>query len=238
MNVQRVLLATGSLVVIALVIIIVIQYRQLERFMDITRKRNLTGTTLEKKHEVLDAAMCESECKKNPACKAAVIKRDGKCLLKSTVGRMVRDENASALRFPCEIYDGTDFQGRGISLDEGSYDLTDLEMKGLRNNKARSIKILKGYKVTIYNGRAFGGRQFTFTTSQPDLGVVIRDGSKNPPRTWADALTSIMVAKDDGISAPNAVPIQSVPTLNAASIINRGTPAPAPAHLAATMFRK
>ena len=196
MNVQRVLLATGSLVIIALVIIIVVQYRQLEHFMVIRRKRNLTGRTLEKKSEILDAAMCESECKKNPACKAAVIKRNGRCLLKSTVGKSRRDVNATLLRFPCEIYDGTDFRGRGISLDVGRYNLTDLQMKGMRNNTARSIKIMRGYKVTVYNARAFAGRQVTFTMSQPDLGVVIRDGSKNPPLMWADALTSVVVEED------------------------------------------
>jgi hypothetical protein len=196
MNVQRVLLATGSLVVIALVIIIVIQYRQLEHFMDITTKKNLTGSMLNEKRDVLDAAMCESECKKNPACKAAVIKRNGRCILKSTVGNEIDDMNSTALRFPCEIYNGTDFRGRGISLDVGRYNLADLQMKGMRDNTARSIKIMRGYKVTVYNARAFAGRQVTFTMSQPDLGVVIRDGSVNPPLMWADAISSIVVEKD------------------------------------------
>lgn len=228
MNVQRVLLATGSLVVIALVIIVVIQYRQLEHFMDITKKMNLTGEMLEEKREILDAALCESECKKNPACKAAVINRDGRCLLKSTIGNLVGDENASALRFPCEIYDGTDFQGRGISLDVGRYDFSDLQNRGLRNNTTRSIKILRGYKVTVYNAKGFGGRNATFTISQPDLGVVIRDGSKKIPLTWADALTSIVVEQDNGMRMPMKTSTVSPPAVPT-SMINRRTPAPAPA---------
>ena len=195
MNLQRVLLASGSLLVIGLVIIIVIQYRNMEHFMEIQTKQRMRGKNLPPTDDVLDISMCEDRCKANPECKAATIKSNGRCTLKSTVGKAIPDERYSSLRYPCEIYDSTNFKGNGIYLDVGRYDKTELEMKGLKNNTARSIRLMPGYKITVYNAAGFSGRKVTFNTSQNNLGTSVRYGRKNPSLTWENALTSVEIEK-------------------------------------------
>jgi len=196
MNLQRVLLASGSILLIGLVIIVVIQFRNMEHFMEIQKNQRVRGKNLPAINEVLDITMCQKRCKKDPNCRAATIKSNGRCRLKSTIGTTVPDERYSSLRYPCEIYDSTDFIGNGVYLDVGKYNLTRLRRKGLNNNSASSIRLLPGYKITIYNGHEFNGRRTTFNTSQTNLNSSIRDPSKTPPLTWMDAISSVLVEKD------------------------------------------
>lgn len=193
-NLKRVLIAVAALVIIALVIIIILQYRRLEHFMIMNNDSDLSGTTM-RSVDNLDAAQCESECKKDPACKAAVFKNDGTCLLKSTIGLPIEGTNSSSLMFPCELYDEAEFGGKGIPIDAGRYTLTDLQQRGYNDKSLTSFKLSDGYKITIYEKNGFGGSFVSFTTSQPDLGVVVRDPRTEPSIKWNNAVSSIIVDK-------------------------------------------
>ncbi len=193
-NLTRVLVATAALVIIALVVVIILQYRRLEHFMVVRDGHDISGTTL-RTVENQDLATCESECKKDPSCKAAVLKSDGNCLLKSTIGLPLQDTNSSALVFPCELYDDIEFNGRGVPIDTGRHTLTDLQQKGYTDKSLKSLKLMDGYKITIYEKNGFGGSHVSFTTSQPDLGVVVRDHRTEPSIKWTNAASSIVLEK-------------------------------------------
>lgn len=195
MNLQRVLLASGSLVIISLVIIVVIQYKKMEYFMVIQEKQKVLGKSLPAINKVLDNAKCEERCKANPKCKAATIKSNGRCTLKSTIRDTIIDERYASIRYPCELYSGTNFEGRGIYLDVGEYDNTDLEKKGVRNGELRSFKLIRGYFVVLYDQPGFSGNRISFNTSKTDLNTILRDTNMDPPLTWINAIRSIKIVK-------------------------------------------
>jgi hypothetical protein len=193
-NLQRVIVAATSLIIIGLVVIIVLQYRRIENFMNIDKNTDLFGKTIsemEKKY----ASSCEAECKKNPACTAAVIKDDGTCLLKSTIGEQIQDATSAAIRYPCELYDDIEFRGKGITIDIGRYNLSDLQKKGYSDKSLKSIKLRDGYKITVYDKNGFSGNDVSFTTSQPDLSVIIRDPRPEPTIKWDKAVSSIILQR-------------------------------------------
>lgn len=195
-NFTRIFIAIIAFIILSLVIIVILQNKQLEHFaMLLDENITLTGTTVKTLPE-LDMAQCDDECKKNPACVAATIKSGEKgCWLKSTIGTTVSDNIMSSLRFPCELYDKIEFNGKGIGLDVGKYTLSDLQMKGYTEKSLRSIKLRDGYKVTIYDKDAFGGLSVNFTTSQPDLQIIVRDPSVEPSKRWSNAVSSVVVDK-------------------------------------------
>jgi hypothetical protein len=194
MNFQRVLLAIGSIIIVGLVLVIVLQQKRLEQFMTIQEGTTLTGKTLSMM-EGKTPAMCETECKRTSDCKAAVIRKDGTCMLKSTIGNPMLDKSMSSLRFPCELYDGIEFHGSSIMLEQGDYDLTDLEKKGYKDKALMSIRVQDGYRVTLYDKRGFSGNFVSFTASQPDLGVVVRDASTDQKLLWSNAVSSLVIEK-------------------------------------------
>lgn len=193
-HLQRVLIATASLVIVALVLIVFLQNRRLEQFMTQQKDMDMTGDTLLTIDNV-DATQCELECQKNPACKAAVVKNKNTCVLKSTLGVPVQNMTSMSLRFPCELYDDIEFQGKGVPLDVGKYTLSDLEKKGYMDRSLMSVKIMDGYKLTVYDEIGFGGNRASFTNSQPNLGVVVRDPTTEPTRKWTGAVRSVVVKK-------------------------------------------
>ena len=193
-NLTRVLAATAALLIIALVVIVILQYRRIEHFMIMEKESDLSGTTM-RSLDNLDAARCESECTKDPSCKAAVLRSDGTCLLKSTIGMPIQDTNSSALVFPCELYEGVEFEGKGVVIDAGRYTLTDLQQKGYTDKSLSSFKLRDGYKITLYEKNGFGGSYVSFTTSQPDLGVVVRDPRTEPSIKWTNSVSSIVLER-------------------------------------------
>jgi hypothetical protein len=193
-NLQRVFVALMSLIIIALVVIVVLQYRRIENFMNIDKHTDLSGSTISSM-EKSDVGRCESECIKNPACKAAVIKEDGTCLLKSTIGDPINDTSSAAIRYPCELYDDIEFRGNGIVIDTGRYTLTELQKKGYKDKSLKSIKLRDGYKIKVYDKNGFNGSDVSFTTSQPDLSVIIRDPRPQPTIKWDNAVSSIILER-------------------------------------------
>lgn len=194
-NFKRILSAAAALLIIGLVIVVYLQYTQIERFMNLDKDIELTGATT-KEIPNISPAECETQCKSNPACIAAIVKKNGKgCLLKSTIGSEITSYSMSALRFPCELYNDVDFTGKGMGLDVGKYYLTDLKTKGYTDKSLRSIKMRDGYKITIYDKDAFGGNYVSFTTSQPDLDVIIRDPRVEPNIKWTNAVSSVMIER-------------------------------------------
>lgn len=186
-------MTTLAIIVIGLVILVILQQKQVEKFSMIMEKdTNITDSTL-RTFSGIDAAQCEQECKNNPACFGATVGSDGKCWLKSSANKLVSDSFTSTLRFPCEMYDKIEFDGKGIGLDIGKYTLTDLQTKGYNEKSALSIKIRNGYKVTIFDKDAFGGNSISFKTNQPDLGMIVKDERTEPTLKWSGSVSSVIV---------------------------------------------
>jgi hypothetical protein len=193
-NLTRVLAATAALLILGLVVIVVIQYRRIEHFMIKEYEKDLSGTTMRSLSN-LSAERCDSECTNDPSCKAAVMKSDGSCLLKSTIGVPVSDIYSTSLVFPCELYEDIEFGGKGVTIDVGMYTLTDLQNRGYTDKSLSSFKLRDGYKITLYEKNGFGGNSVSFKTSQPDLGVVVRDPRTEPTIKWTNAVSSIVLEK-------------------------------------------
>lgn len=195
MNLQRVFITTIALIIIGLVLIIILQNKRLEYFMVKDNKINLTGDTLVTMDN-LDYIQCGDECKKNPACIAAVIDKKKRCYLKSTIGSTITDISAATIRYPCELYSDVEFNGTGIGLDVGSYMLSDLQANGYIDKSLKSFRLRDGYKITVYERNAYGGLSATFSTSQPDLSVIVRDTKLDPPSKWSNAVSSIVISQE------------------------------------------
>lgn len=195
-NFKRIFVVLFSFVLIGLVLMMILQRRMVERFdMLIDKNVNLTGT-IRKTLTNVDVDGCEIECKKTPDCIAANINFEkGVCWLKSTIGDVISDNQLSSLRYPCEIYDRKEFVGKGIGLDVGKYTLENLKQKGYMDKSLLSIRIRDGYKITVYDKDAYSGISKSFTTSQPDMELIVRDENKLPPLTWSFAVSSIDIEK-------------------------------------------
>lgn len=196
-NTKRLLLASTALVVMIVVTILIVKRQALqahEKFMDVDRSVELTGTTIQMLENTTHEA-CEYACTKNAACIAAVIDKSGMCWLKSSVGEQIQNSVNSALRFPCEAYNDYSFKGKGIGLDIGRYTLTNLQEKGYVDKSMKSISVRDGYKITIYDQNGFGGNKMVLETSQPDLNLLIKDERAEPPVKWVNSVSSIVIEK-------------------------------------------
>lgn len=215
-NLQRVMIAVASLVIVALVMIVYLQNQRLEQFMVWRKDTDMTGDTL-KTIDNTDIYRCETECQNTQSCKGAVQKtnNNNSCILKSTLGVPVQDSSSISLQFPCELYNGYNFTGKIVPIDVGRYTLTDLQAKGYEDRSLSSLKIANGYKLTIYDENGFGGNKAVFTTSQPKLGVVVRDPTTDPPKKWNNVVRSLVLEKEEvsAMTPPNPLPIYYVPTL-------------------------
>lgn len=79
------------------------------------------------------------------------------------------------------FYKDTDFRGASISLDEGEWDIGQLNAAGQRtgygrvNDTISSVIVPKDYNVTIFTDAGFRGRQTTLTMPSCALGKKFRD---------------------------------------------------------------
>ena len=55
------------------------------------------------------------------------------------------------------------YGGYNISLPEGTYTQAQLEAYGIRNNDVSSLKVMQGFKVTVFDGSSFNNSSKTFT---------------------------------------------------------------------------
>ena len=55
------------------------------------------------------------------------------------------------------------YGGYQVSLSEGTYTQAEMEAKGIRNNDISSLKVLPGYKVTVFDGSNFNNASKSWT---------------------------------------------------------------------------
>ncbi len=67
------------------------------------------------------------------------------------------------------VYKDCSYGGYAIGLAEGDYTLAQLQAKGISNDDISSLKVVQGYKVTLYNNDNFGGSTYTATADNSCL---------------------------------------------------------------------
>ncbi|TRX39999.1 RICIN domain-containing protein [Flavobacterium restrictum] len=79
------------------------------------------------------------------------------------------------------VFQEINYTGYNVALDIGDYTLTQLQAKGILDNDISSFKILKGFKMTLYDGDNFSGQSIDLTSN----GAWLAD--------WNDKTTSLRV---------------------------------------------
>jgi len=84
------------------------------------------------------------------------------------------------------FYENCDFGGYVVSLGEGSYNLSDLQARGIGNDQISSLRVQNGYKVTLYFDINFAGTTLVKTA---DDACLVDDG-------FNDKATSLVIARN------------------------------------------
>ena len=83
------------------------------------------------------------------------------------------------------IYQDSNYGGREVALEAGSYNLSSLQSRGFKNDDLSSLKVPAGYKVTLYWDDNFTGKTKEFTSDTSYVG-----------NEWNDQATSIKVERN------------------------------------------
>lgn len=67
------------------------------------------------------------------------------------------------------VYQHCDYAGYKVNLAPGNYDLTQLNMRGIKNDDLSSIRVNAGYEITAYQHHHFGGRSIKLRSSDSCL---------------------------------------------------------------------
>lgn len=59
------------------------------------------------------------------------------------------------------VYQHCDYEGYGVDLAVGSYDLNQLQRLGIKNDDLSSLQVNRGYEITLYEHHNFSGRRLT-----------------------------------------------------------------------------
>jgi hypothetical protein len=62
------------------------------------------------------------------------------------------------------VYQDCNFGGYAVKLPPGSYDLAELNRRGIRNDDLSALRVPPGWKVTLYEHAGFSGRSLVVTT--------------------------------------------------------------------------
>ena len=93
------------------------------------------------------------------------------------------------------IYQDINYGGRATALNEGSFDMGDLNAKGFYNDDMTSIKVKSGYRAIIYKDIHFTGESKVITSNTSWIGS-----------DWNDQMTSIKVEKIPAATTTKAQP--------------------------------
>jgi hypothetical protein len=83
-----------------------------------------------------------------------------------------------------DAFQDSNFNGYGVHLPVGSYNLAKLRAYGAVDNDLTSLKVAAGYKVVLYDGDNFTGTSLTVTSDVALLDVA----------TWNDKVTSLVIS--------------------------------------------
>ena len=79
------------------------------------------------------------------------------------------------------LYQDASYGGYGFALPEGTFTLSQLRAYGIQNNDVSSLKVLPGYKVTLFDDDNFGGSSVVYTSDVDFVG------------NWNDRATSVKI---------------------------------------------
>lgn len=82
------------------------------------------------------------------------------------------------------VYQHCSYGGYAVGLNAGSYNLSQLQALGVRNDDVSSIRVAAGYQATLYQNDNFGGSTLVRTA---DDDCLVNEG-------WNDVMSSIVVA--------------------------------------------
>ena len=93
----------------------------------------------------------------------------------STGGSTTDDSDNNSTSGVATLYEHSNYGGRAVSLEEGSYDYKDILAKGIVNDQISSLRVSNGYKVTIYDDEGFKGKSKEFTGDASYVGDEMND---------------------------------------------------------------
>ena len=93
----------------------------------------------------------------------------------STGGSTTDDSDNNSTSGVATLYEHSNYGGRAVSLEEGSYDYKDILAKGIVNDQISSLRVSNGYKVTIYDDEGFKGTSKEFTSDASYVGDEMND---------------------------------------------------------------
>lgn len=93
-------------------------------------------------------------------------------------------------------YQDCNYAGYSVALPEGSYTLSQLQARGVRNDDLSSLRVNAGYQITLYQDDNFTGPSVTKTA---DTACLVGDG-------FNDRATSLVVAR---VSQPWSLTLQA-----------------------------
>ena len=93
----------------------------------------------------------------------------------STGGSTTDDSDNNSTSGVATLYEHSNYGGRAVSLEEGSYDYKDILAKGIANDQISSLRVSDGYKVTIYDDEGFKGKSKEFTSDASYVGNEMND---------------------------------------------------------------
>ena len=93
----------------------------------------------------------------------------------STGGSTTDDSDNNSTSGVATLYEHSNYGGRAVSLEEGSYDYKDILAKGIAYDQISSLRVSDGYKVTIYDDEGFKGTSKEFTSDASYVGNEMND---------------------------------------------------------------
>ena len=91
------------------------------------------------------------------------------------------------------VFQEENYTGYNVALDLGDYTLAQLQEKGVLDKDISSLKILKGFKVRLYDGDNFTGNSKDFTFDSADIA------------DWSNRTSSLRVLANGDTTLGNAV---------------------------------
>ena len=74
-----------------------------------------------------------------------------------------------------QLFSKTKYKGKKVIFNPGKYDKAAIVSAGMKNNDAESIKVLPGYKVSLYDGNNFNGYSQIITNDKKNLGKKMKN---------------------------------------------------------------
>ena len=120
----------------------------------------------------------------------------------STGGSTTDDSDNNSTSGVATLYEHSNYGGRAVSLEEGSYDYKDILAKGIVNDQISSLRVSDGYKVTIYDDEGFKGKSKEFTSDASYVGDEMNDKTSSIKIEKINKQTSTTTSYDT-VKLPN-----------------------------------